>query len=117
VKYTMTNPCPHCPFRYDVPAYLKQERAEEIIEAIVDRQGYFPCHETTVESGEDDGYELTTTPNSQHCAGAMIMLEHMEMPNQLMRIMERLGMYDRRKLNMGAPVFEDAEQFIEHHDL
>jgi hypothetical protein len=115
VKYTMTSPCAHCPFRYDVPAYLKQERAEEIIEAIVDRQGYFSCHSTN-DFDDEDG-EAIETPDSQHCAGAMIMLEHMEMPNQLMRIMERLGMYDRRKLNMNAPVFEDAELFIEHHDL
>lgn len=30
-----------------------------------------------------------------HCAGAMIVLEHEERPNQIMRIAERLGFYDQ----------------------
>lgn len=51
--------------------------------------------------------------NEQHCAGAMIILERLERPNQMMRICERLGLYDRRKLKMDAPVFEDFDAFVE----
>lgn len=52
-------------------------------------------------------------PNAQHCAGALILLEKMEQPNQMMRWMERIGAYDRTKLDMDAPVFGDTEEFIE----
>ena len=45
----------------------------------------------------------------------MILLEKIERPNQLMRIMERLGFYDREKLDMTAPVFDTPKEFIAHH--
>lgn len=63
--------------------------------------------------GERVTYKLTT-PCDQcpylkkmahvHCAGALIFLEKRYRPNQLMRISERLGMYDRTKLDMKAKV-------------
>ena len=116
MKYAMTNPCAKCPFRHDIPGYLMAERAEEIAETLTTYQGVFPCHETVDYKGADDEEgNGVVKDDSQHCAGAMIMLEHMEMPNQMMRIAERLGMYDATKLNMWAPVFDDAEAFIEHH--
>lgn len=67
----------------------------------------FSCHKLNSWHDEDEVTE------EQHCAGAMIVLEKMERPNQMMRIAERLGLYDRSKLKMDAPVFEDMEQFIE----
>lgn len=39
-----------------------------------------------------------------HCAGALIFLEKRNRPNQMMRIAERTGSYDRRTLDMKAPV-------------
>jgi hypothetical protein len=54
--------------------------------------------------------------NEQHCAGAAIILERLERPNQWMRISERLGFYDRTKLDMGAPVFADFDEFIEFQE-
>ena len=40
------------------------------------------------------------------------MLEHNQEPNQMMRIMERLGFYDRTKLDMDAPVFKSYDEFV-----
>lgn len=37
----------------------------------------------------------------------------MEQPNQMMRICERVGVYDRRKLDMDSPIFEDDESMLE----
>lgn len=114
MKYELTKPCPHCPFRNDRPGYLTTERAREIANAL-DR-GYFPCHATLIydedENGDDD---IRETDKTQHCAGAMIMLEHMERPSQLMRIAERLGLYDMRKLVMDSPVVKSAREFVRLH--
>lgn len=75
-------------------------------------QGTFACHKTTKPSEYDD-HEMVTTDKSEHCAGVLILLEKIEQPNQMMRIAERLGMYDRTKLEMDSPVFDDPDDFIE----
>ena len=102
-----------CPFRTDcLKGWLTESRADEIVNSIMDMQQSFPCHETTDENDEGTVIE---TKKSQHCAGAMILLEKLERPNQMMRISERLGFYDRHKLDMNSPVFDDGNEFIEHH--
>ena len=42
-------------------------------------------------------------------------MERESSPNQLMRIAERVGHYDHRKLNMDAPVFEDRWAMEDHY--
>lgn len=59
---------------------------------------------------------IVPTKDSQHCAGALIFLEKIEEPHQMMRICERLGMYDRTKLDMDAPVFESWYE-VEEQEL
>lgn len=115
MKFTLVRPCANCPFRTDIPGFLREDRMEEIIDAI--RSGAtFTCHETTVLIEYDDGDdEMTDGPNAQHCAGALIFLERLEEPNQLMRISERLGFYDRTKLDMSAPVPDYEYALVEHH--
>lgn len=112
MDFTMTKPCPKCPFRTDVPAYLNGPRAQEIVHSIVGQQQQFPCHQTTE---HDDDSEYVPGDGEQHCAGAMILLEKIEQPNQLMRISERCGIYDANKLDMTQPVFDTPEEFIRHH--
>lgn len=46
------------------------------------------------EPGEDDDGNYTASGQEMECAGAMIMLEKMGRPTQLMRIMERMGAYN-----------------------
>lgn len=87
-------------------------RAADIIVAITAQQGTFSCHKTT-DIG-DEG-EVIETKNTQHCAGALILLEKIERPNQMMRWMERIGKYDRNRLDMNAPVFDNTSDFIEFH--
>jgi hypothetical protein len=112
VKFDLIRPCPHCPFRTDIRPFLTPKRAREIGDAITRQQLTFTCHETTVLDESDEG-GMRDGPNAQHCAGVLIMLEKFQQPNQLMRWMERIGKYDRRKLEMTAPVFDDAGQFVD----
>lgn len=56
---------------------------------------------------------MVSTDDSRHCAGALILLEKIERPSQMMRIAERLGIYDRFKRDMDAPVYESFERMIE----
>lgn len=95
MKFDLVRPCPQCPFRTDVPLYLRLPRVREILNAITEQQQTFSCHKT-----------LSMRANVQHCAGALIMLERINRPNQMMRVAERINLYDRTKLEMGSPVYE-----------
>ncbi len=70
----------------------------------------FPCHKTLDYDG-DDG-EGSRNSKTMECAGAVIMLEHMGRPHQLMRIAERLRYYDRTTMDMDAPVFTSAAEMV-----
>jgi hypothetical protein len=114
MNYDLVRPCDNCPFRSDKPFFFSRERAEEIADGITRQQRTFTCHKTTVACGEDEEFGgMKDGPNAQHCAGAMILLEKLAQPNQMMRIAERLGMYDRTKLDMDAPVYDSVEEFID----
>lgn len=120
VGFGLKKPCPRCPFRMDVPGYLRRARAQEIAESIADGS-IFHCHQTTVDGIEieDDGMEFETLvagPDSQFCAGALIVLERCESPNQAMRMAENLGYYDPTMLDMEAPVARTMIDFVNHHD-
>lgn len=111
MNFDLIRPCPKCPFRTDVPAYLRGERAEEIARAIANG-GEFACHQTTESDDEGDCF---ATAKSQFCAGALIAQENEGAPNQGLRIAERLGVYDPGRLDMGAPVVRSLDAFIAHH--
>ncbi len=99
MNFNMKTPCSTCPFRSDVNFHLDADRVEEILDSITNRDQTFLCHKT-----------INSEPSKkEHCAGALVMLEKEDNPNQMMRISERLGMYDRSKLNMKAPVFDSFE--------
>lgn len=103
--YRLTTPCTDCPFRTDKPFFLATGRAEEIAEATSDPGGgEFHCHKTTEETG---------TGKVAVCAGWLIVMEKSYGANQMMRISERLGMYDASRLDMDAPVYDSLEDFIE----
>lgn len=108
MELTLTKPCKDCPFKNDVDyqrGWLGEERAKGIIESLYEKDESFPCHKTTHKPRH----------KQQHCAGAMILLERSNRANQWMRINERLGYYDRSKLDMNTPVFDNPEQFISWH--
>lgn len=110
MKFDLVRPCADCPFRSDKKFHLARGRAREILRGITREDKTFSCHKTNARDDEDG--DLVETADSQHCAGALIMLERMERPNQMMRIAERLGLYDRRKLDMSSPVYKTEAAMI-----
>lgn len=97
MKYTQTTPCKECPFLKEFRKSFSLKRLKEFAD-----NSTFPCHKSA-ELDEEES-EFVATRKSVACAGALIFNEKRNTPNQMMRISERLGMYDRRKLNMDAPV-------------
>jgi hypothetical protein len=112
-SYRLTSPCPMCPFRSDIPPYLNRGRVREIQQSLYDG-GQFPCHLTTDWGDDDDAeHDYIPTGHEVHCAGALIVLEKEGRPNQMMRIAERIGLYDARKLRMDAPVYASFRAMID----
>jgi hypothetical protein len=103
--YALTTPCAKCPFRSDVEPYLQLERAQEIAANLRDT-GVFHCHKTTDLDGgfDDDSGEYTPSGQEQQCAGATILQEHDGQLGQMLRIAERIGVYDRNRMDLDAPV-------------
>jgi hypothetical protein len=99
VNYELTTPCDQCPFlKKNARGYPKGRLAQYA-------SGEFPCHKTAkLQDNKEGGQDFVPTKKSQHCAGALIHLEKKNKPHQMMRICERLGTYDRTKLNMDAKV-------------
>ena len=104
----MYSPCVNCPFRTDRPAFLSKAKARQIV-ATMRRDGHFDCHKTVDYSGD----EPRSTKNSKICAGFAIMCESEGRATQMMRIAERIGLYDASKLDMDAPVHKNPYDFIE----
>lgn len=117
MNFDLRSPCTHCPFRSDIRPFLTKSRVREIIHQITAGQATFSCHKTVDYGAENMDETRAEGPfppsvNEQHCAGALIMLERMNRPNQMMGISERLGGYDRTKLKMDAPVFKTPALMI-----
>lgn len=101
MDYNMTKPCADCPFlnKPCMKRTFPKNRLDEFA------SGEFPCHKTAeVIEDDEECAEFHAKEGSQHCAGALIYLEKRNSPHQMMRIAERLGMYDRTKLDMDADV-------------
>jgi hypothetical protein len=94
MHYNMTKPCAECPFLKAHQRGYTMKRLKEFA------SGEFPCHKTA----DGDSGSFKAKRNSEHCAGALIFLEKRHQSHQMMRICERLGMYDYRKLDMTSPV-------------
>lgn len=110
MNYGLRTPCDNCPFRKVGGIRLYPERVREIAR---DNEGTFPCHKTT--RHDEDG-EHVQHDKEAHCAGYLIFREKIEHPNQMMRIAERLGMYDAKRLMTDNPatdeVFDSLPQML-----
>lgn len=107
--FTRRTPCKHCPFRLDVPGFLRRARAIQIVHSLRDEDGKtFPCHESLPRTD-------SSTKKVVACAGSLIVTERDQGPNQMHRIAYRLGIYDPSKLDREAPCFNNFDEFIKHH--
>ncbi len=105
--YRLTRPCKTCPFIRANLTPLRPGRVAEI-ERLTER-GAFTCHATTIPDPDPDPEDAGNRVDglkARHCAGLMIVREKLARPSQMMRIAERLGMYDPSKLDMKADVYD-----------
>lgn len=110
--FALKRPCGNCPFRSDKLPFLDRDRAQQIADSLED-DASFHCHKTLSYDTEDGAPEVTET--SKHCAGAMITMEREGKANQMMRIGERLGLYNPEDLQMGSPVFDTLTDWVAAH--
>lgn len=99
MNYKLTKPCAECPYLIGSGFTFRS--------LVEHASGEFPCHKQCDLSDESE-YVEKSNGKTNHCAGALIFLEKRDQPHQMMRICERLGMYDRTKLDMSAPVVSSA---------
>jgi len=103
--------CDDCPFRSDIRPYIRPDRAEEISDALLVNDGWFSCHKTTTSIGKTN-----RDKGAQHCVGAILFSEKQGYANQMMRIAERFGDYDKNEIelvNKDVPIYDSPEQFID----
>jgi len=115
MKFDLYKPCSDCPFLRKGGIRLTLPRVREIAGAMLDSQGStFVCHKTT---GSNDEGDSVITKNSRHCAGALIFMEKNGNCTQPMRIMERLQMYNAKKLMANKAtaklVFDSLAEMLE----
>jgi hypothetical protein len=100
MRFNLKSPCRDCPFikgsRTNIT--LAKGRLEGIVEGLKKDESFI-CHKTL----------QSPKTVQEHCAGAMLYLEREDRPNQVMRIAERLGMYDRYRLVQTDRLIEPME--------
>jgi hypothetical protein len=102
MRFDLKTPCKDCPFikGSSTNTTLAEGRLEGIVDDIRNDMT-FACHKTLEKPKSEQ----------QHCGGALIFLEKENRPNQMMRIAERFGKYDYKKLNTDADII-DGNDFI-----
>lgn len=111
--------CADCPFRADKDFHgLRAERVADIADSLRDG-GTFHCH-STLDYSRSDETEVDGEPpspivaKSQFCAGALATMERGGEVNQIVRIAERLGIYDQAEFDWEhQPVFEGLDSWEE----
>lgn len=91
MHFDLYAPCSNCPFLREEGIRLLEQRVQAIAGMMLsDQGGTFPCHKTT----KDHGSEMRETPESRHCAGAIIFALKQGSHTQMMRIAGRLQLFD-----------------------
>jgi len=113
MHYDLKKPCNNCPFLKKGGIPLKPGRIREISRMMLGGgQGDFACHKTTETDAEGETCVVST---SKHCAGALAYAEKHGTATQMMRIVERLDMYDPTPLTeYFDKVWDDEAEWLEN---
>lgn len=103
MQYNLAAPCDRCPFL--IGSGFTFERLLEFASC------EFPCHKACDLDEETQEFVERDNGKTPHCAGALIFAEKRNQPTQMMRINERLDLYDRRILKMDSPVGSTAQDY------
>ncbi len=114
----MTTPCADCPFLRKGGIPLTKDRIREIGGMMLSSAGgEFPCHRTVEydDEGEESVYHVPGKAEI-HCAGALAFAEKHGNSTQMMRICERLGLYDSRKITDEVKnlVWNSLKEWLKH---
>lgn len=94
-------PCSDCPFLREGGIRLMKARVHEIAGMMLSTSGgEFYCHKS-VDAGVKD-----------HCGGALVFAEKNSNQTQMMRIAERLRLYDHTKLRGHERVFDTLQEML-----
>lgn len=106
MRFDLRTPCNNCPFLRKGGVRLYKARVLQIAGAMLDSQGAtFACHKTTGITGR-------ARTGLQHCAGALIFAEENGNATQMMRIAERLRIYDPNLLQGRRRVFKTLDEML-----
>jgi hypothetical protein len=97
--------CARCPFRSDVPIYLREEFRQQIVDEMIHQQQTIPCHEYVEFAEGEDGEEYASRTGPQ-CFGSLKALDRVGSSTQLQRIEERLGMRSEGEYERGPDVWD-----------
>lgn len=121
MKY-LNAPCDNCPFLKKGGVQLRRARIEGILDGLKDFSAgrTFSCHKTVKHDRHEEidewGLVADHTPGEgeAHCGGALIFMDKQRWSIQMVRIAERLGIYDPSKTKASAKklVFDTEEQFL-----
>jgi hypothetical protein len=120
MNYSMIKHCSNCPFLKEGGVPLRKSRIREIGGMMLSGQGgTFPCHKTVDYRDDEENGCYHPTEGNSHCAGALIFAEKGNPAGtQMMRIAERIGLYDRRKLDAASfpKVWDSLKQWLGSKD-
>ena len=105
MNFNLKKPCDNCPFRTDIDFPLRKGRRAEIANELRSG-GTFSCHKTI-------DYDKGNTNKESHCVGALLVIdsEGILYQNQMVRIAERLGLFNSNNLVNDGIVFDDLYEF------
>lgn len=98
--FDLKKTCKDCPFVLgsSTNRTLSSERLFEIKSDLLNDKS-FMCHKTV-------NYDDSSRKREQHCVGAMMWLYNNEMPNQMMRVAERLGALRQEELSVNEEIID-----------
>lgn len=107
--FAVARPCRDCPFTRDAAAVrLTRDRVREIAGNALSWDGRsFSCHATVNYDGERPRQH-----NAAHCAGSLIFSLKHGVETQMMRIAERLQLFDARRLRGQSRVFDSLDEML-----
>lgn len=116
--FACKTPCDSCPFRSDIPPFLRRDRAREIVQALLSGMP-FHCHKTLDYDTDADDGEPEVVEASRHCAGALILL-HRETGSVFVNVQARIaanfGKWPVKwflEANKSAPIYTTVRAFVE----
>lgn len=111
--FRLKKTCKDCPFsKKSLQGWLGEQRARQITNDL--RAKSFSCHKTVNYSSSKK------RENEAFCAGAILVQENMYKQGKTkigdsLQLGERLGLYKRSEMRDHNTVFNDFDEFINHH--